>query len=772
MNRSETKAAYRRDSVAFKGVLCLLVGLLWAGLPASAQMSAAEHASHHPGAAPAAPAAKTSPGMGTQPAPTGGMGGMMSGMGGSPAAPAPMSGMGASPAAPAPASPNASGMGDKLGKGGGMGGAGMGGAGGMGGMMKGMMGGAQQQELYPSLMALPTTTSEQRLQLQQQAEGRANTGAALLQQGTVRMANPAANDIEMQEGAADARAGLQELESGQAARRALVEGRPPRAVALQWFQSEMNLASPLQRDELNAQHGVTPFHLFTMILLVLFALAMVAMYFFKMRRAATLFGRLDSDSGSSPGASPPLAGTPGPSTPGASPEGKKPPTEAKAPPPPAPTPPVSPPPPAEKSPTPGSPPGASPSPAAPAAPPTSPAAPGGDTAKIAGQTDALWQARGRPLGFPETGGLRTGEEPANPPVTANWKGQLRVGSIVTETPNVKTFRLLPSSNDRFLPFDFLPGQFLNVAFAIGGARMNRSYSISSSPTEREHVDLTIRREPRGAVSRHIDDILKVGDLIETGGPVGKFTFNGTEADSIVLISGGVGITPMMSISRYLTELSWPGDIFFVYTCRAPADFIFKDEIAALQSRNPHLHVAVTLSNPEGTDWKGARGRISKEWLTQVVPDLASRRTHLCGPPGMMDAVKAIFTELGIPPDHLKTEAFGAVKPAPAAPGAAKPTGVATGPLVTFSKNNKSSKIREDLQTGDSPPKQSILELSEELSIGIEFSCRVGTCGVCKTKMTSGEVDQEVQDALDDDDKAKGIILACQAKPKNDVTVEA
>jgi ferredoxin-NADP reductase len=329
---------------------------------------------------------------------------------------------------------------------------------------------------------------------------------------------------------------------------------------------------------------------------------------------------------------------------------------------------------------------------------------------------------------------------------------------------VKTFRLVPASSDRFLPFTFVPGQFLNVAFWIGGARMNRSYSISSSPTQREYVDLTVRREPRGAVSRHISDLVKVGELIEAGGPVGKFTFTGTEAASIVLLSGGVGITPMMSITRYLTEQSWGGEIFFIFTCRTPADFIFADELAALERRNPKLHVAVTISRPEGTDWKGSRGHITKEFLTQVVPGLASRRIHVCGPPSLMDTVKTILSEMGVPTDNLKTEAFGAVKPTPAPAGTtAKPSAPATGPLVTFSTNNKSAKIHAG---------QTILELSEELSIGIEFSCRVGTCGVCKVKMTSGEVEMAVQDALDDDDKTKGIILACQAKPKNDVAVEA
>jgi ferredoxin-NADP reductase len=356
-------------------------------------------------------------------------------------------------------------------------------------------------------------------------------------------------------------------------------------------------------------------------------------------------------------------------------------------------------------------------------------------------------------------------------LTAKWRGQLCVDSIIDETPSVRTFRLR-NLGDGALPFTFVPGQFLNVAFGIGGARMNRSYSISSSPNERDYVDLTIKREPRGAVSRHMVDLLKVGDVIEAGGPVGKFTFNGTEADSIVLLSAGVGITPMTCIARYLTEQSWPGDIFFIYSCRTEADFIFQKALAELERRNPQLHVVVTMTRAR-PDWKGPRGHLTKEFLTGAVPDLAARRVHVCGPPTMMDGAKTLLTEIGVTPDNLKSEQFGAVKPAPATPGTtAKATLVATGPLVTFSKNNKSAKIHVDLQKGDSPPKQTILELSEELGIGIEFSCRVGTCGICKVKMTSGEVDQEVQDALDDDDKKNGIILACQAKPIAEVTVEA
>ena len=599
----------------------------------------------------------------------------------------------------------------------------------MGGMMEGMgkmmegMGASPPKELYPSLMDLPNLPPEKRAEIEGLAADRMTASREQMSAAATRLSDAAMREdyAALQQATSQMREALAQFESGLAVHRALAEGKAPRNVALQWFKQDMNLL-PAASTEPRTLLGVTPFHLFTMALLIAFALAMVAMYFFKMRRAAALFGRLDPD------AKPP--------PPGASPPPDPPPIRSSAVP-----------------------------------------VPGGDSANAADEPPAPPVAGGSPA-LPATPPAVSDansqlQATSVSPVTANWRGQLRVGSIVTETPSVKTFRLLPSSGGRFLPFTFVPGQFLNVAFWIGGAKMNRSYSFSSSPTEREYVDLTVRREPRGAVSRHIDDLLKVGDLIAASGPVGKFTFNGTEADSIVLIAGGVGITPMVSITRYLTERSWPGDIFFIYTCRTPADFIFADEVAALERRNPKLHVAVTISKAEGTDWKGARGRISKEWLTQTVPNLASRRIHLCGPPAMMDSTKAMLAELGVPPDQMKAEAFGAVKPTLAPAGTtAKPTAPATGPLVTFSKNNKSAKIHIDLQTGDSPPKQSILELSEELGIGIEFSCRVGTCGICKVKMTSGEVEMEVEDALDADDKTNGIILACQAKPKGDVTVEA
>ncbi len=253
--------------------LCLLVGLLWAS-PLRAQ-SPDEHASHHPGQA----------------------GGAMPAAGAMTAASGAAPGMGAMPATGgSPAS---------RGPGGGM-------MEGMGEMMKEMGGGAKTRELYPSLMDLPDLPLAKRLEIERQAGERMQFGVTLMNESLdyLLQATDKQNYAEMQAGTASLREGLARFESGLAAQRALAEGKAPRNVALTWFKREMNLL-PLATAGPGAPH-VTLFHFFTMALLIAFTLAMVAMYFFKMRRAASLFGRIEADKGSPPpGSAPSLAdGTP------------------------------------------------------------------------------------------------------------------------------------------------------------------------------------------------------------------------------------------------------------------------------------------------------------------------------------------------------------------------------------------------------------------------------------------------------------------------------
>ena len=311
------------------------------------------HEAHHPPAAPAGTGSQ--PGMAPSPAAAapdsaGGMAGMgpptaaaapdsaggMAGMGPPPAPAAPdsaggMAGMGPPPAAAAPGSPEGmAGMPPVPFAPGPAGAAGPPGfspptgppgmAGGMAAKMAQMMtpSPAAKTPIYPSLMTLPALTPEKRAEIDALATQQINEGTARLATGSEALdrARQASDNASMQQSIGLMREGLDELEAGAAARRVLSEGKAPRNLALDWFKREMNLASPAQRDEPRMLLGVTPFHLFTMVLLSAFALAMVAMYFFKMRRAAALFGRLESGPGRPPpGSSPPLAGTTAPPPP-------------------------------------------------------------------------------------------------------------------------------------------------------------------------------------------------------------------------------------------------------------------------------------------------------------------------------------------------------------------------------------------------------------------------------------------------------------------------
>src|SRR5260370_26766036 len=135
------------------------------------------------------------------------------------------------------------------------------------------------------------------------------------------------------------------------------------------------------------------------------------------------------------------------------------------------------------------------------------------------------------------------------------------------------------------------------------------------------------------------DLVRVGDLVNVIAPAGRFTFAENTRDSIVLIAGGVGITPLMSKIRYLTDLSWTGDIYLLFSVKTQEDIIFRGELETLQGRHPNLHVTITLTREEGPAWSGERGRISPELLTRTVSNLPTRRVHICGPTEMTDPTR-------------------------------------------------------------------------------------------------------------------------------------
>lgn len=340
-----------------------------------------------------------------------------------------------------------------------------------------------------------------------------------------------------------------------------------------------------------------------------------------------------------------------------------------------------------------------------------------------------------------------------------WSGALRLAEIIEVADNVKTFRFVEPAGGK-IPFEFLPGQFLTFAIEPFGIPTKRSYTIASSPTRQDSIEITVKRETKGLVSRWLHDAATPGDLLEVVAPNGTFTFTGEEEQSIVLIGGGVGLTPLMSVTRYLTDTSWPGDIHLLLSFRSPREYPFQQEIAALQARNSRLRVAATMSDPNVEEWTGARGRIDKAFLASAVPNIATQRVHLCGPLAMMNAVTAALLDLGVPSERIKKEAFGTETRDPTRKAAS--AGRIVG-RVTFQMSQVSAPIAEN---------DTILDVADKAHVFIDNACRSGTCGACRVKLLSGKVRMPVEDSLTQGEKARGYILACQALAESDVVVES
>lgn len=374
----------------------------------------------------------------------------------------------------------------------------------------------------------------------------------------------------------------------------------------------------------------------------------------------------------------------------------------------------------------------------------------------------------------QSAALRVPPESTSPPLSSEgadgvigpWSGSLRVSNVFAETPSIKTFRLVNPSGGS-IPFAFVPGQFLTLAVALAGKTTKRSYTIASSAAQRDYVEITIKREELGVVSRYLHDRVVPGELLQIAAPQGRFTFSGTEADSIVLIGAGVGITPLMCIVRTLTDRGWNKDIFLLFACRTSGDFVFREELEHLQRRHPNLHVVATMTRAEGTVWMGPKGRLTKELIAQSVPDISTRRVHICGPAPMMDATRAVLLELGVPSNQIRTEAFGPSERKDARQSAVQTAMVEaspeTTPVVSFAISGKAAPL---------PADTSVLEAAEHVGVSIDNSCRAGTCGQCKVKLLKGSVTMAVEDALAPEEKARGIILACQAKATRNIEVEA
>ncbi len=354
-----------------------------------------------------------------------------------------------------------------------------------------------------------------------------------------------------------------------------------------------------------------------------------------------------------------------------------------------------------------------------------------------------------------TAGVAQGPVDAVPIVAPSSNGPmiLRLASITAQTSDSKTLRFIVP-NDRKL--SARPGQFLIFSFLFDGRKVNRSYSICSSPVRSGYIEITPKRVTQGCASVFLNDRASLGLTVEANGPFGHFCFDESKHRAVVLLAAGSGITPMMAMLRYMDDLCLETNVTLLYCVRTSSDIIFESELEQLRSQLKNFHYHVLLSKPD-TNWPGPRGHVSREFIVGTVKDLTSPDFFLCGPPPFMDSSRAILIDLGVKAERIMRESFGSSAPQPVSMEAG------TDGLVEFARSGQIYAIRRG---------QTLLEAAEEHGVGIPSACRQGQCGTCKTKLLAGNVRMDAEEGLDPDSRAQGFVLTCVGHADGAIRLDA
>jgi len=329
--------------------------------------------------------------------------------------------------------------------------------------------------------------------------------------------------------------------------------------------------------------------------------------------------------------------------------------------------------------------------------------------------------------------------------------------IRIETPNVKTFVFRDLDADGVLRF--VPGQSMMLTLDIAGKRLQRTFSIASSPQASDTLELTIKAQADGRATRWLHDALRPGMTLAARYPLGQFQLE-LDAQSLkplALVSAGSGASPLMSMLRTLAVHRPDADVAWFHAARGIGDILFARELAALQAGMPNLKVSVALSAP-APGWFGLRGRISRRLIASTVPDFNLREVYCCGPASFMDEVKRIHAADGARHAGFHIEHFGAVDPFPAEAASVRDDGVTH--CVTLGDKTFRTHANE-----------TILMAASRQNVNIPCGCASGICGTCKLRCVSGVINMRHQGGLSAEEEARGFVLACSSRAASDVTLE-
>ena len=358
---------------------------------------------------------------------------------------------------------------------------------------------------------------------------------------------------------------------------------------------------------------------------------------------------------------------------------------------------------------------------------------------------------------------------------ATWSGvrKFRIRNKITEGGDICSFYLVSHDGKALPPFS--PGQYLtfNLRLPDREKPLVRCYSLSDSPFQSDYYRVSIKRQgppprqpdaPPGLSSNYFHDELQVGDIVDLKAPSGVFCLDLSKHSPVVLIGGGVGLTPMLSMLNAICASGSQRETWFFYGVRNGDEHIMREHLETLEAEYENVHVRICYSDPKDDETAGESFdhacRVSVDLFRQLLPS-NNYEFYICGPPPMMESLTTDLAAWGVPDRDIHFEAFGpaSVKKNSAEPGsaAAQPTGQ----IVTFARSNK--KLTWD------GSHDSILDFAEANGVDLDSGCRAGNCGTCITAVKTGEVSYvEEPGSLPE----AGSCLACISVPKTDLALDA
>jgi ferredoxin-NADP reductase len=357
---------------------------------------------------------------------------------------------------------------------------------------------------------------------------------------------------------------------------------------------------------------------------------------------------------------------------------------------------------------------------------------------------------------------------ASQPTLRAWQGTrpFRIAAIVDETPQCRSFYLTPEDG-RPLP-RFEPGQYLTLHLPTADPMrpLVRCYSLSDRPRD-DYYRVTVKRiggphgRPRPAAGRgsgYLHREAGPGSVLHAEAPQGAFFLDPTDELPVVLVGGGIGITPLVSMAAMLVHRGDARPAYLAVGFRNSREHPFRLQLQELATQAPSLRMDVSYSQPLAVDVEGLdfqhRGRVDLDHLKRVLPS-NNFRFYLCGPAGMMESLVPGLIAWGVPKEHIHYEAFGPASVRGLCNQNSEPCN------VQFARSGRLLPW-----TGEEP---SLLALAERGGVALDSGCRAGNCGQCRVMIAAGRVAHAKPPGVQ---LVEGECLACIARPMGDVVVDA